>query len=53
MKMFILFQDDRGYVVAQYDAYRAEKEGNVVAFMNLFYKHRSITVAQYGLVRDG
>jgi hypothetical protein len=36
----------------RYDALRVEKEGNVMAFMNMFYKHRSITVAKYGLVRD-
>jgi hypothetical protein len=38
--------------VVQYDAQRVEQEGDVTAFMNLFYKHRSITVAKYGLVRD-
>ncbi len=38
--------------LARYDALRVEKEGNVMAFMNVFYKHRSITVAKYGLVRD-
>ncbi len=26
---------------------RVEKEGNVMAFMNLFYKHRSVTVAKF------
>jgi hypothetical protein len=36
----------------QYDASRVEKEGNIMAFMNLYYKHHSITVAKYGLVRD-
>jgi hypothetical protein len=46
------FQDERGYIVVQYDASRVEKEGNIMAFMNLYYKHHSITVAKYGLVRD-
>ena len=36
----------------QFDAIRVEKEGSIMAFMNLFYKHRSVTVAKYGLVRD-
>jgi hypothetical protein len=45
-------QDERGYVVVQFDAIRVEKEGSIMAFMNLFYKHRSVTVAKYGLVRD-
>jgi hypothetical protein len=49
---FDYFQDDRGYIIVQFDAIRVEKEGNVMAFMNLFYKHRSITVVKYGLVRD-
>jgi hypothetical protein len=38
--------------VVQFDAIRVEKEGSIMAFMNLFYKHRSVTVAKYGLVRD-
>jgi hypothetical protein len=52
-KHFLIFaQDERGFVVVQFDAIRVEKEGSIMAFMNLFYKHRSVTVAKYGLVRD-